>query len=156
VSESFAAIEPQIATLERGITKILADAESSSKQSQAATKWNIMAAIVAVTGVVALLCFFIGRAIVNPLSAITAGMKELAFGNFEVILPGIGRKDEIGDIARAVETFKIKAAERAHQDADEKHRREQLAAGERKVQMQALADEFQATVGNIVEMVSSA
>ena len=51
--------------------------------------------------------------IARPMRALTAGMLELAGGNFNVALPGLGRKDEIGDVANAVETFKIKAAEKA-------------------------------------------
>jgi HAMP domain-containing protein len=31
-------------------------------------------------------------------------MKELASGNFSVVLPGLSRKDEVGDMAQAVET----------------------------------------------------
>jgi len=30
-----------------------------------------------------------------------------------VVLPGLDRKDEVGDMAQAVETFKVKAAEKA-------------------------------------------
>ncbi len=52
-------------------------------------------------------------AIARPMQALTGGMLELAGGNFDVVLPGLGRKDEIGDVAGAVETFKVKAAEKA-------------------------------------------
>ncbi len=39
---------------------------------------------------------------------------SLRAGNFDIVLPGIGRKDEIGGIAAAVEEFKIRAADKAH------------------------------------------
>jgi methyl-accepting chemotaxis protein len=39
-------------------------------------------------------------------------MHELASGNFDVVLPGVGRKDEVGDIAGAVDEFKARLAER--------------------------------------------
>ena len=45
--------------------------------------------------------------IARPMRALTGGMLELADGNFDVVLPGLGRKDEIGDVAAAVETFKV-------------------------------------------------
>ena len=45
-------------------------------------------------------------------------MLELAGGNFNVALPGLGRKDEIGDVANAVETFKIKAEEKARSELE--------------------------------------
>jgi len=56
--------------------------------------------------------YFTARSIIRPIQALTAGMLELANGNFAVVLPGLGRKDEIGEIAGAVETFKVKSAER--------------------------------------------
>ena len=43
----------------------------------------------------------------------TAAMIELAKGNFSIVLPGLGRADEVGDIARAVETFKVNAEQKA-------------------------------------------
>jgi methyl-accepting chemotaxis protein len=66
--------------------------------------------------------FAIGSAysLIRPLRALTGGMKELGDGNFEVKLPGLGRKDEIGKIAGAVEAFKVKAKARAAQDAQRK------------------------------------
>ena len=51
--------------------------------------------------------------IVAPLRALTGAMGELAKGNFDVVLPGLGRKDEVGEIAQAVEDFKVKAEEKA-------------------------------------------
>ena len=49
---------------------------------------------------VALLAWMIGRAVSRPLSAMTGAMGKLAEGDFDVVLPGLGRKDEIGDMAR--------------------------------------------------------
>jgi methyl-accepting chemotaxis protein len=55
--------------------------------------------------------------IARPMKALTGGMLDLAGGNFDVVLPGLGRKDEIGDVAGAVETFKVKSAEKARAEA---------------------------------------
>jgi methyl-accepting chemotaxis protein len=66
--------------------------------------------------------------IAKPIRALTAGMLELAQGNFSIALAGLGRKDEIGAIAGAVESFKIKAVERAQLEADELLRRQKTEA----------------------------
>ena len=50
------------------------------------------------------------RGITGPLGGLTRGMRELAGGNFDVVLLGVDRKDEIGQIAGAVEAFKVVAA----------------------------------------------
>jgi methyl-accepting chemotaxis protein len=66
--------------------------------------------------------------IARPVRALTDGMLQLADGKFDVVLPGLGRKDEIGDIAGAVENFKVKAAEKARLEADEVLRRQRAEA----------------------------
>jgi methyl-accepting chemotaxis protein len=103
-----------------------------------------------------LIAFLIARGIVGPLSGLTFGMKELASGNFGVVLPGLGRKDEVGDMAQAVETFKVKAEEKARTEAEAKATQDQIAARQRKADMIRLADDFEGAVGQIVETVSSA
>ena len=103
-----------------------------------------------------LIAFLIARGIIGPLSGLTSGMKELAGGNFGVVLPGLERKDEVGDMAQAVETFKVKAEEKARAEAEAKSKQDQIAAKERKAAMIKLADSFEAAVGEIVETVSSA
>ena len=48
-----------------------------------------------------------------------ATCSKLAAGDFDVVLPGLGRKDEIGAMADAVEQFKVKAIERARREAEQ-------------------------------------
>ena len=103
-----------------------------------------------------LIAFLIARGIIGPLSGLTSGMKELAGGNFGVVLPGLDRKDEVGDMAQAVETFKVKAEEKAREEAEAKAKQDQIAAKQRKADMIKLADTFEGAVGEIVETVSSA
>jgi methyl-accepting chemotaxis protein len=86
--------------------------------------------------------------IAKPIRALTAGMLELAQGNFSIALAGLGRRDEIGDIAGAVESFKIKAAERAQLEADDVLRR-QKAEAEAAAQAQARIAEEQAKAAEI-------
>ena len=65
-------------------------------------------------GVLALL---LGRGISRPMTAMCKAMRELAGGNFEVVLPGLGRRDELGEMAGAVEEFKLQAIAKAERDA---------------------------------------
>ncbi len=105
----------------------------------------------------ALLSFWVALSrIVRPLSALTSAMGELASGNFSVILPGLGRKDEIGDMAHAVEVFKVKAEEKARLEADAKIAQDRIAAEQRKADMHRLAGAFETAIGEIIETVSSA
>ena len=118
------------------------------------TLQEIVAGAAVMLGV--LIAFLIARGIVGPLSGLTSGMRELAGGNFGVVLPGLDRKDEVGDMAQAVEAFKVKAEEKARDEAEARIKQDQIAARQRKADMIKLADDFEAAVGEIVETVSSA
>ncbi|SDJ93259.1 methyl-accepting chemotaxis protein [Bradyrhizobium sp. Rc2d] len=96
------------------------------------------------------------RSISKPIRTLTASMLELSNGNFDVVLPGLGRRDEIGAIASAVERFKLRAAEKARAEAEAKAAQDHIAAEQRKADMRELANAFEAAVGEIVETVSAA
>jgi len=66
-------------------------------------------------------------------------MEELADGNFAVVLPGLGRKDEVGDVAGAVEKFKVVSEKKARDEAEAKMKQDQVAAQQRKADMVKLA-----------------
>jgi methyl-accepting chemotaxis protein len=142
IKESGVAEEAQI---ERETTSLIASTEG----------FILAVAIVSLVLGIAL-AWLIGRAISKPVVGLCAGMRELAEGNFQVVLPGLGRGDEVGDMAQAVETFKVKAEQKARDEAEAQIKQDQVAAQQRKAVMIRLADEFEAAVGEIVETVSSA
>ncbi|MDA9414117.1 hypothetical protein XH81_04485 [Bradyrhizobium sp. CCBAU 25360] len=43
-----------------------------------------------------------GQRIAKTVASMTAAMRQLGEGRFDVVLPGLGRKDELGDMAEAV------------------------------------------------------
>ncbi|MBR0803497.1 HAMP domain-containing protein [Bradyrhizobium japonicum] len=94
--------------------------------------------------------------IARPISALTVAMNELAGGNFAVVLPGLGRKDEVGGVAGAVERFKVVSEQKARDEAEAKIRQDKVATEQRKAEMRKLADSFESAVGEIVDTVSSA
>ncbi|WP_027574914.1 methyl-accepting chemotaxis protein [Bradyrhizobium sp. WSM1743] len=94
--------------------------------------------------------------IARPIRALTVAMDKLAGGDFSVVLPGLGRKDEVGGVAAAVEKFKIVSEQKARDEAEAKIRQDQIAAAQRKAEMHKLADSFEAAIGEIVDTVSSA
>ena len=92
----------------------------------------------------------------RPIRALTVAMDKLAGGDFSVVLPGLGRKDEVGGVAAAVEKFKVVSEQKAREEAEAKIRQDQIAAAQRKAEMHKLADSFEAAIGEIVDTVSSA
>ncbi len=110
--------------------------------------------VVALGGIVWSL--LIGRSISRPVVALSRAMRELAVGNFEVQLPGLNRKDEVGQMARGVEEFKLQAVAKAERETAEREQKNRELAAARKAELHNLAESFEATVGNIIETVSAA
>ena len=94
------------------------------------------------------------RSVTRPLAGMVRDMDKLASGDFQVVLPGLGRKDEIGAMAEAVELFKFKAVERARHESEQEEAVKRAAAAERKAELQQLANGFEQAVGNIVAAMS--
>ncbi len=110
------------------------------EQVWSSTKRSVLigASIIFVLGLGAI---FMTRRLTSVLKGMTVAMSELAAGKFDVVLPGLGRKDEIGEIAAAVETFKAKAIEKAHIDSEaaaQRHQREVDEAARRQMEQQEL------------------
>jgi methyl-accepting chemotaxis protein len=91
----------------------------------------------------------------KPISMLAKSMLELADGDFDIVLPGLARKDEVGLVTRAVEKFKVVAKRRAQEEAEAKINRDQVLAEQRRVDMNRIADGFESVVGQIVQTVSS-
>jgi methyl-accepting chemotaxis protein len=103
----------------------------------------------------ALMAFFIGRGIGRPINRMTAAMQRLAAGEIETEVPARGRHDEIGEMAQAVQVFKDNAIEKTRMEA-EQETKERRAEEEKRAAMLTLADQFETSVGEVVEQVSSA
>ncbi len=103
--------------------------------------------------VVALLASLaLARGIAKPITAMRGVMQQLARGDTSVEVPGVGRKDEVGGMAAAVQVFKdtMIETERLRAEQEALKRRAEL---ERREAMLALAARFETSVGGIVESV---
>jgi methyl-accepting chemotaxis protein len=93
--------------------------------------------------------------VVRPIRNLTGAMQDLAGGNLEVDLPDTTRADEVAEMSRAVEVFRENAREvrrlEEQQQADTAR-----AEADKRATMNALADQFEQSVGAIVDLVSAA
>jgi methyl-accepting chemotaxis protein len=151
-------IAPQIKKMQATIDTVRDQLQTNFNDTRATVESSIDSTVLyqKIVGALVLLiagtiAFFTARSVSNPIMALTKGMRELADGNFGVVLPGLKRKDEVGNIAKAVEAFKVKAAENAQREAEAKAEQDRQADVERQAAMAKMADEFQATVGGIVQ-----
>ena len=170
-------VAQEMDTLGEQVIGFATNREKEDAQAAAANLAFLQLVLLAFGGAVVVLLLgsfaFTMITIARPMRALTGGMLELADGNFDVVLPGLGRKDEIGDVASAVETFKSKAAEKARLEAeakaeldrkaladrtereriaaDEKAEADRRAATEREAATAKVMSEFDAAVGGIVK-----
>jgi methyl-accepting chemotaxis protein len=103
----------------------------------------------------AILALLLGKGISRPMIEMCKAMRELAGGHFDVVLPGLGRRDEIGEMAAAVEEFKVQALAKAERDAAAHEAQNEAAGAARRGELIRFADEFETAVGAIVSNVSA-
>jgi methyl-accepting chemotaxis protein len=92
-------------------------AQNNATLDRQTTLLIVIMAIAILVG--SLASFLISRGISRPVMGIAMAIKRMAEGDFDTALPGLGRRDEIGEIAGAVEGIKSMAAERARREAEE-------------------------------------
>ena len=134
--------------------KMLAEEALAVQTSMSFLTMVLWVLLAAGLGAGAIIAFLTARSIATPIRAITATMGKLATGDTSVTVAGIGRADEIGQMAGAVQVFKENMIEtdRLRSEQAEAERR---AAEQRKADMYRLADQFENAVGEIIETVSS-
>lgn len=128
-----------------------ANAFVASTEDQARTYDTIIIVLVTVVsvltlGLVVACAVCLARGMVKPLIEITSAMNDTADGNFDSLLPGLNRKDEIGEIANAVEKFKVLAAmqaaaegQRLIEEAEAKRSSDRLAAEQKAADIERAA-----------------
>ncbi|PCI50117.1 MAG: methyl-accepting chemotaxis protein [Alphaproteobacteria bacterium] len=143
--------------------------------------WILLAVGLAMAGGIVLV---VAGSITKPVAAMTNAMSKLAEGDTGVDVPGLDRKDEIGEMATSVNVFKVNAIERirleqeaeenriAQEEAEkaraierktaeenklaEENRLEKEAEEKRQADRLEMARRFEERVGGVLETVSSA
>jgi methyl-accepting chemotaxis protein len=98
------------------ITAAAESTESDVAGIRAAASWTLLAACVLGGLVILFAALMTTRAVVRPLSGMTEAMRRLAAGDHTTEVPALGRRDEIGQMAAAVQVFKDGAIEKARLD----------------------------------------
>ncbi|MFO1107938.1 MAG: HAMP domain-containing methyl-accepting chemotaxis protein [Bradyrhizobium sp.] len=155
MSKEFHRIEPVITEIGQRVEESHKAAESAEAGTRDSTRnWMLVAFALAFV-IVSATSLLIGKSVSNALVAMVRAMTRLAKGDAGVEVPSVGRRDEIGEMAGAVEIFKNNMIETERLRAEQAVAEERLAE-RRKADMGELADAFESAVGEIVETVSSA
>ncbi len=136
------------------VNGLMQEAVDQGQAEQARARILLIA--VGLAGVVGSVVMIAGIAmfqVARPLRGMTTLMKELAAGHLDIAIAGGERRDEVGDVARALAHFKAglqEARRLAEAQAEEQRAKETRAA-----QVRTLTSAFDAQIGQVVQAVSS-
>jgi methyl-accepting chemotaxis protein len=126
--------------------------KASMARYESARLLNIVILVVALAAAIGF-STLVARMITAPLDGLKVAMRRLADGDLAQAIAGKDRRDEVGDMAQAVEVFKQNAIER--RALEEREKVEMAAREERARRRDALTREFDGNVAGILESVSS-
>lgn len=112
--------------------------------------WLMVMVFMIAMAAICLVWLVLKTTVVKPVQGMTGVMKELADGNFDVEIPAVGQRDEIGQMAQTVQVFKENALETKRLQEEELNRQkeeeinlqeEQRMAEERQKEEQRIIEE---------------
>ena len=123
----YAAVEPVLENLRTEIGAVAADMQLQSEEIAQTGVVVTLGIFIAGTLILIVMSVILARAIVSAIAGLTSKMTRLANGQFDVTLNEADRKDEIGEMGRAVVVFRENGLERQklearQQEVDEQQR----------------------------------
>jgi methyl-accepting chemotaxis protein len=104
--------------------------------------------------IIGLVGFLLARSFSRPITGMTGAMERLAEGDLDIVVPAQGQKDEIGNMAGAVQVFKEnahKVRRMEQQRAADTRRNERKVQSELRALNNAMDEEVQGAVSAVVE-----
>ena len=140
-------------------TTFAADIDKESDLTTAKTNATIMMTCLLILGgllIVSMLGIWMTvTSLVRPVKGLTDAMAAMSNGRLDIAIAGQDRGDEIGHMSRAAEVFRKGLAE-ANALRDQAEANKAQSEAERKATILKFADDFEKSVGGIVNLVSSA
>jgi methyl-accepting chemotaxis protein len=132
----------------------LANRFSGALEAEAAARERVL--LLSIAGMAALVLAIVIACIggvivglVRPVARIKSAMAELASGNLETAIPGEGRRDEIGEMANAVQVFRDAAIDKARIEREAEDDRRRSEGLRRHAEQEAINGERSAVAGSI-------
>ena len=153
------AVRDTIVATRKTVTALAATtAEASDDLTQVThdtIRWMVIAVAIGIVLTIATALWIGIRRIAGPMNRLSQVMDSYARNDLAADVPGLERKDELGDMARTVAVFKTNAQQmdqmRSATEADRV-----AAVAERKAAMHQTASTFEANVGSLVAVLASA
>jgi len=127
LAAEFADYASQLSTeLNQRLERVANDTESAN--ATAITVLLLVSALAVLLGI--LFAWIIARGITHPVTEMTGAMTRLAGGDHTVAIPALGNRDEIGEMAKAVQVFKQNAIDKLRMEAEQREAEESARRAE--------------------------
>lgn len=130
-------------------------ADENSAATVARAQWAIAIAVASLVALSALLMLIIHTTVVKPIVSMTRAMQNLAHGELDVVIPSVGKQNEVGAMASAVQVFKDNAIETAQLQQRQLENEKRVEEEKRRATL-TMADELENSVKGVVMGVASA
>jgi len=140
VSAAYAEMEPVIATV---LENYEAQRALTLQENDRVSQRNIAVVVALIGGSIVLILlgvWLIGRSITRPVAAMTGTMRRLARGETDIVVPGLGLRNEFGAMAAATEVFREAAIANRRLEAEAEDARNRAEEERLRLQRQAEAD----------------
>jgi methyl-accepting chemotaxis protein len=158
---SYASVTEVYARHRAVIDEIVAEANRFNAESEAAASRDetlFMSVVWSVSGIVLLVVLggvlFMALGVVRPIARMTSVMKSLSEGVLDIAIPSAQRRDEVGQMAKAVDVFRTNAIEA--KAAREREAAQQQERQQRFERMDALTRAFDDSVKGALQHLSGA
>ncbi|ACB22406.1 methyl-accepting chemotaxis protein [Methylobacterium radiotolerans] len=145
-------VQPRIDNLAAELAQAKAKAQASAER---ATTVLVTAAVAGLLAALAIAFAIVHFGLTRPLTRLVAVLQRMAKGDLDADIAEAARRDEIGQVGKAVADIRAMVARKAVEDAETKRAADAALGAERRRIMMDLANGFERTVGGIVGMVSA-
>ncbi len=138
--------------IQTAMGKARSAAAATIVDSMSAGRSVFAAAIGGILLVASIFSFVLSRLISRPIVAMSGAIADISRKSYDVAIPALGQRDEIGRMATAVETLRRQSqeADRLAREQEQEH----TAKEERRKQVDRLVGAFNDSVQAVVELVS--
>ncbi|MEP9374782.1 HAMP domain-containing protein, partial [Mesorhizobium sp. KR1-2] len=139
-SEKAAMARSAISEVQTKIASWLDDVTAKKNDAASIVKNVQLGGAIGIVAILVLIGWWLSHQIARPVSRMTGAMRALASGDHTVAIPAVGRRDEVGQMAAAVATFKEAAIAKLRLEAEAEASRA-AAEAERAASAAAKAEE---------------
>ena len=154
LSRVYADFEPGLIRLRDASEHQAADATAEVAARRAQADRTMLISISLIIAAAVTIAAIMGMMVTRPLIGLAQAMRAIAGGTLEVAIPGRSRRDEIGGMAEALETFRGQAQHNLRLVTEQQAERE-AAQQAKRAALETMADTIEREAGEAVTEVSA-